>query len=286
MNYEKIKDNIQSELRSYIKANKLSSLVLGVSGGMDSALVAALARPVCDELGIRLIGRSLPISSNKQEELDRANAIGAAFCHDYKEESLAKYFNLMSSEINKDPGVDTKSWQIRNGNIKARLRMIYLYNLASSNKGIVLSTDNYSEYLLGFWTLHGDVGDYGMIQELWKTEVYDLGAWMVSNELKNEKERSALKSCIICNATDGLGITNSDLDQLMPGWQGSSRDGYRAVDAILKVWTTLHKLEPTQKTLVAQAYENNPVVERHLRTEFKRENPFNLKRSTILKDAE
>ena len=285
MNYEKAIQNIQTELKIYIQTHKLESLILGVSGGMDSALVAALARPVCDELRIKLVGRSLPISTNKPDELERANAIGKAFCHDYEEVSLAKYYNELA-EINPDPGFDTKAWQIRNGNIKARIRMIFLYNLASTHRGIVLSTDNYTEYLLGFWTLHGDVGDYGMIQELWKTEVYDMGEFMVRYGLRTEKERSALKSCILCNATDGLGITNSDLDQLMPGWTGSSREGYKAVDSVLKVWTTLHRLESTQKTLIAQAYENNPVVERHLRTEFKRQNPLNIKRGVILKNAE
>lgn len=52
---------------------------------------------------------------------------------------------------------------IANGNIQARLRMIYLYNLASIHKGLVMSTDNQTEYQLGFWTIHGDVGDFDQI---------------------------------------------------------------------------------------------------------------------------
>jgi len=66
--------------------------------------------------------------------------------------------------------------------MKARIRMILLYDLAGGNDGMVLSTDNYTEYLLGFWTLHGDVGDFGMIQSLWKTEVYDMVEWIRDNE--------------------------------------------------------------------------------------------------------
>lgn len=65
--------------------------------------------------------------------------------------------------------VSLKRTPIADGNIQARLRMIYLYNLASIHKGLVMSTDNQTEYQLGFWTIHGDVGDFDPIQDLWKT---------------------------------------------------------------------------------------------------------------------
>ena len=51
--------------------------------------------------------------------------------------------------------------------------MIMLYNAASIFKGLVVDTDNLSEHYLGFWTMHGDVGDFKPIGKLWKTEVYD-----------------------------------------------------------------------------------------------------------------
>lgn len=61
---------------------------------------------------------------------------------------------------------------IANGNLQARCRMIHLYDLAGIHGGLVMSTDNQTEYQLGFWTIHGDVGDFDPIQDLWKTEVY------------------------------------------------------------------------------------------------------------------
>ena len=64
--------NIRANLKMYIEDHGIKSLVLGISGGIDSALCAALARPVCDELGIPLIGRSIPISTNTSDERDRA----------------------------------------------------------------------------------------------------------------------------------------------------------------------------------------------------------------------
>ena len=69
--YSKVVSEIRKSLKNYLLQSNLKSLVLGVSGGMDSALVAVLAKPVCDELNIPLIGRSISIHSNKQDEIDR-----------------------------------------------------------------------------------------------------------------------------------------------------------------------------------------------------------------------
>jgi NAD+ synthase len=283
-------ENIRKELKEYITKNGIKSLVMGISGGIDSALCAALAKPVCDELNIPLIGRSIPIATNKVDEISRAKAVGEAFCTDFEEKDLTEEYEILSSKFNfsymkaATPELERKA-KIRNGNIKARLRMIYLYNLASLNDGMVLSTDNWTEFLLGFWTLHGDVGDYGMIQELWKTEVYEMAQWLYENELGFIDQQTALKSCVDCQATDGLGITNTDLDQLIPGWTGTSRDGYKEVDKVLHRWAT--PLFPLTKSFQLSAedieakIENHPVVQRHIKSSYKRNNPTNISRSYI-----
>ncbi|NOZ36435.1 MAG: hypothetical protein GXO80_14200, partial [Chlorobi bacterium] len=131
-------------------------------------------------------------------------------------------------------------------------------------KGMVLSTDNYTELLLGFWTLHGDVGDYGMIQNLWKTEVYAMSRFLVNN-LENKEQAKALDECIDAVPTDGLGITNSDLDQI-----GAS--SYEEVDKIL-----IHYLKNPNDISVL----NLKVVQRKLASEFKRNNPYNIPRNKI-----
>jgi len=256
--------NIRGELKNYLIGNKIQSLVIGVSGGIDSCLCVALAKPICEELDIPLIGRSLPITTNAPDELERAQLTGKAFCTDFKEANLANYFNALSdinfikehsSELVKltpeELAEIEKGSKIRAGNIKARLRMIYLYNIASIHKGMVLSTDNYTELLLGFWTLHGDVGDYGMIQNLWKTEVYAMAEWIRDNECTWLEEETALDLTINALATDGLGVTNrGDLGQIFPEWEGSSRDGYKEVDRILQVWEDRFRLGEKQQKII------------------------------------
>ncbi len=156
--------------------------------------------------------------------------------------------------------------KLRQGNVKARTRMVYLYDLAQKYQGLVLSTDNYTEYLLGFWTLHGDVGDYGMIQNLWKTEVYAMSQYIIDNELKTPERKKALQDCVDAVPTDGLGITSSDLEQL-------GAPSYNEVDKLLQEYIKSPK----------NSDKENPVIRRHLNSAYKRNNPFNLSRESIVK---
>lgn len=272
--YSKVVSEIRKSLKVYLLENKLQSLILGVSGGVDSALVAALAKPICDELNIPIIGRSLTIESNKLEEISRAKNIGEEFCHDFKEFDLTSdYINIKhldQLDQNEDNDINSVFNKIKFGNMKARTRMIYLYNLAYKNRGMVLSTDNYTEFLLGFSTIMGDWGDYGMVQYLWKTEVYNMCEWLCENELV-DSSMSALWSCVVCQATDGLGISNTDLDQLLPGWDGSSRDGYEVVDKKL-----IGHLEGSMSK------SGDPIIERHNKSHFKRNWPITIKRETLV----
>jgi NAD+ synthetase len=265
-NYQKAVDNIREDIKTYITKNNIKSLVLGVSGGIDSALCAVLAEPICKELNFPLLGYSIRIQTNKDEEISRAKNIGENFCSEFKEIDLSNLFLTTVKELENEEYDQTgnKEYKIRMGNIKARLRMIYLYNQARKNNGLVLSTDNYTELLLGFWTLHGDVGDFGMIQKLWKTEVYGMSRYLADIfKTNNETDKAAaLIACVEAVPTDGLGITNSDLDQL-------GANSYEEVDKIL-----IEFLQSGQ-TL------NKDVIGRHTASQFKRDNPYNTPREII-----
>ncbi len=264
--YKTAAENIRRIIKNYIVDHHIKALILGISGGIDSALCAVLAHKVCLELGIPLIGRSITIETNKAEEIQRAAAIGKNFTNDFKEVDLTEIFKLMANQLTENIDQEDKndvSYKIRRGNMKARTRMIYLYDLASKYKGMVLSTDNYTELLLGFWTLHGDVGDYGMVQNLWKTEIYEMSRFLASQMSKEQKD--ALEACITAVATDGLGITNSDLDQIEAGT-------YEEVDQILM---KLYDNNGLGK------YKDHPVIKRKFNSEFKRNNPYNIPRKEI-----
>jgi NAD+ synthase len=299
LNYSKVFDTLIDETKKYLEGHNLQAMVLGISGGIDSTVTAAICFEVSKRTGIPLIGRSLPIK-NKDDEFNVSKLVGKAFCTDFKvcnlDESLLYTKALQTIEYFEGEGSISK---IANGNIQARLRMIYLYNLASTHNGIVISTDNQTEYQLGFWTLHGDVGDFNPLFGLWKTEVYALADWLLQEYSMEHCEHlvrvskgeekphlplkvEALKASMALTPTDGLGISNSDLEQI-------GAKSYSEVDDILQEFEAFQYLYPKQlaeMTLKEKAKEflDNQemlyiepeviikVIDRHIKSEFKRKN--------------
>jgi NAD+ synthase len=254
----------------YVEDSGLKSLILGVSGGIDSTLVAILASEVCKRLDnkVMLIGRSIPIHSKYQERV-RAFNIGSRFCDErtFKVIDLSDLYEIMISKLYFTKADATIESKIRRGNIKARLRMIQLFHAAHENNGMVLSTDNFTEYLLGFWTLHGDVGNYGMIQHLWKTEVYEMAKHIHEIiPIHSPNTRYIIQECIDAVPTDGLGITDSDLDQF-----GEGIESYQQVDELLFQYLSGNLLGIVPD-----------VIELHERTYFKRQDPINIPRHIIM----
>lgn len=257
---DKLAKRIRATMEDYLESSKLQSLVLGISGGIDSALCAALLRPVCENAGIPLIGRSITIETNKEDEIARSIAVGEAFCHDFQHLDLTETFY-----VNKKLLVDYDDSQLsklRQGNMKARMRMMVLYDLAQLHRGMVISTDNYTEYLTGFWTLHGDVGDYAPVQHLWKTEIYSLSTFLLKEE--NEAQRAALQSCIDATPVDGLGISQCDCEQL-------GVPNYFEAD---KIFASFFQGDTS--------WRDHALIKRYCASEFKRHNPGCISRERLV----
>lgn len=258
LNYEHVFNVLVDKTAEYVTSNNLKVMVLGISGGIDSTVVAAICHEVSKKTDIPLIGRSLPIK-NKEDEFSVSELVGEAFCDEFKVFNLSNSYKASLFDLCADAGLikDCKGYDwywvsdleeltgrtpIANGNLQARCRMKHLYDIASIRKGLVMSTDNQTEYQLGFWTIHGDVGDFDPIQDLWKTEVYGLANYLqdhykskaleaLRNDYKETCDNYKAMSCAIYNScklvpTDGLGISNSDLDQI------GAKD-YATVDDIL-----------------------------------------------------
>ena len=280
LNYEHVFNTLVEETAKYILRNNLKAMVLGISGGIDSTVVAAICHEVSKETGIPLIGRSLPIK-NKNDEFSVSKLVGEAFCDDFGVVNCkTMYYEFMGfaeeSEriLRSTPSDSSDSYYrleaIQCGNIQARLRMTYLYNLASIRKGLVMSTDNQTEYQLGFWTIHGDVGDFDPIQGLWKTEVYGLAEWLKDfyfTDGDDVHKAVAIKESMALTPTDGLGISNSDLDQI-------GAKSYYDVDRVLQTLTCKASPEndKLQDELTAELGPDvvGKITERHFKSRFKR----------------
>ena len=269
---ENIIKRLQEQVENYLVRYNIKSLIIGVSGGLDSGINCALLKPICDKLNIPLIGRYIHIETNKEEEMQRANAIGKMFCHDYKAIDLTEMYHITLPMFEEGADVNGELFneKIRRGNIKARLRMIHLYNLASAKQGIVVDNDNQTEHLLGFWTINGDVGDITPLFGLFKTEVYDLAKCFVQ-KLDNEESKNALQAVIDAVPTDGLGITSSDVEQF-----GVS--SYDEVDDVLKKFK--YTCSPKIKEELDNQYGKevvDKILLRHKNSYFKRNHPHRIR---------
>ena len=301
MENSKVFEHLIETTENYIVSNGLDSMVLGISGGIDSTVCAAICHEVSlrSNRQIKFIGRSLPIKNQVMysEEYDASKLVGNAFCDDFRVVNLSWIYENMLGEIVEHEedkkvkgfsykGIEDRSENqtpIANGNIQARLRMTYLYNLAGINKGLVIDTDNLTEHYLGFFTIHGDQGDFNPIGGLWKTEVYQLAKYIAYEYKKKaenliddditlshtyEKMYNALWASIRLTPTDGLGISNSDLEQI-------GADNYNQVDDILQ--TVVYFSDANSFTsYIEKLYEKynkemvDKVVSRYVKSDFKR----------------
>jgi NAD+ synthase len=207
-NYKKLKLDIVDWIGQYVLQNpSIKSLVVGVSGGIDSAVVSTL----CAETGLPTYVLSMPLYSSHDN--DRLS-------DDHTKALEAKYSNVTRIRVELsglyDKFVHSLNWwtdsnqytsnQLANANTKSRLRMVTLYQVAGSVNGIVVGTGNKVEdYGVGFYTKYGDGGvDIAPIADLYKTEVWELG-----------KELGVDQRIIDAPPTDGLWTDGrSDEDQI------------------------------------------------------------------------
>ena len=189
--YEDLTDRIVGWIKDYYWENNIKALVVGVSGGIDSAVVSTL----CAKTGLPTYVMTMPLHSKEENtELSELHAYGL----------VEKYSNVTLVNVDLSETYDKfmfwidntfTSNKLANANTKSRLRMVSLYQVAGSVGGIVVGTGNKVEdYGIGFYTKYGDGGvDIAPIADLYKTEVWELGEYLEVDER-------------ICDAipTDGL----------------------------------------------------------------------------------
>ncbi len=163
--------DISNWILDYAISNGISTLVVGVSGGIDSAVVSTL----CARTGLRTMVLNMPVHQEKSQN-DLSNQHMSWLTSNWQNvEShvidLSSSFDSLSSDL-KEKNVT----ELALANTRARLRMATLYSIAGSNNGIVVGTGNKVEdFGVGFFTKYGDGGvDISPIADLYKSEVYAL----------------------------------------------------------------------------------------------------------------
>ena len=228
---------ISNWIKSYVDQmpSKAESLVIGISGGIDSSVSSTLSAMT----GIKTIVLTMPIRQ-KDNQHDLSLKHQEWLTKKFKNVeahtiSLDKLFEAFSSTLNKFDNEHGFA------NSRARLRMTTLYQVAAANKGIVVGTGNKVEdFGVGFYTKYGDGGvDISPIADCNKTEVWQLG-----------KELGILKEIIDAPPTDGLwddgrtdegqlGFRYQDLEDAMKNPNSPHRQEYEKIRK-----QNLHKMEP------------------------------------------
>jgi NAD+ synthase len=228
---------ISNWIKNYVEEmpNKAESLVIGVSGGIDSSVSSTLSAMT----GLRTIILSMPIKQKSLQHnlsLKHQDWLVKNFknveAHTVNLNQLFEIFENSLSKFNNDLGM---------ANSRARLRMTTLYQAAAANKGIVVGTGNKVEdFGVGFYTKYGDGGvDISPIADCNKTEVWEMG-----------RELKILKEIIDAAPTDGLwddnrtdesqlGLKYFELEEAMNNLKSTNREKYEKIRKL-----NLHKMEP------------------------------------------
>ena len=205
-------------LRDYVEKNGFKSVVLGLSGGIDSAVVATIA---VDALGRdRVFGVSLPSKYSSEHSKRDAS-------------DLARNLGIEYRTIDIEPVVQgflqaTTLQGLAEENVQARVRGSLLMGISNQEGHLVLATGNKSELAVGYSTLYGDaVGGYAPIKDVFKVDVWRLAKW------RNEKARNMGAVAPIPESS----ITKEPSAELRPGQRDSdSLPNYEVLDQILELY--------------------------------------------------
>ncbi len=205
---ELIYEALQLGLHDYIEKNGFPGIVLGLSGGIDSALAAAIA---VDAIGpSRVHAIMMPSEYTSQDSLDDAEELAKNLGIRYDVISIKDIFKMFEKTLEDYMGHD-----ITHQNVQSRIRGLMLMAVSNATGKMVLSTGNKSEMAVGYATLYGDMnGGFNVLKDVYKTQVYDLAHWR-----GNIPERILTKV-----PTAELKYNQTDQDSLPP---------YDQLDAIL-----------------------------------------------------
>jgi NAD+ synthase len=201
---------IHSFIKQKVDEAKAKGVLIGLSGGLDSAVVTKLC---ADAIGPeKVLVLIMPESSTPQEDIRDALSLASTLGVPYRvidiTDTVAAFSSLLSPiELDKTTL----------GNVKARCRMILLYTHSNLENSIVMGTSNKSELLCGYFTKFGDGGaDFSPIGDLYKTQIKELARAIGIPDNLIEKPPSA---GLAEGQTDEkeLGITYSDLDRILLG---------------------------------------------------------------------
>ena len=169
-------------LRDYVLKSNFQKVVIGLSGGIDSALVAVMA---VDALGSdNVTCLALPSKFNSKSSLDDAKQLSKNLGIKLELITIQEITDKVDQHL--APLFQGKSRDVTEENIQSRIRAVLLMAFSNKEKHLLLSTGNKSEIAVGYSTIYGDMaGAYNPLKDVYKTKVYELSKWRNNASVKN-----------------------------------------------------------------------------------------------------
>ena len=276
-NSEQIYCAMTLSLRDYLQKNNFSQVLLGMSGGIDSALVATIAVDALGSDNVKLY--ALPTKFNSQNSMIDAQECAKNLRIELKVISIEEIFKQMLLTFEKN---DEQISPLAQENLQSRIRGNILMSLSNSNNALLLSTGNKSELACGYATIYGDMcGAFNPIKDLYKTQIYEITKWRNANicKLSRLKEKNLIPENILIKAPSAeLRFDQKDSDSL---------PAYDILDQIL---FCLIEQEKSISQIVAEGFDYELVKKINrllLSSEYKRkQSTLGVKLSTMSFDKE
>ena len=249
---ESIYSALKLGLLDYVSKNKFTKVLIGISGGIDSALTAAIC---VDALGAKnVIGVAMPSKYNSKDSLDDAIKLSTNLGIKLKtieiEKLVENFRETLKNSLNEELG------QVTDENIQSRVRGNILMGLSNQTGAMVVSTGNKSEMAVGYSTLYGDLaGGFALIKDLYKSKVYELSNY------RNSISEVIPKDIITKEPSAELRPNQFDTDSL---------PDYEVLDKILNLYI---EEDSSSEKIIATGIQSDlvyDVLEKIDRNEYKR----------------
>ena len=241
-------NNIVKFIKEYVEGAKSKGVVVGMSGGKDSLIVAKLCALALGKENV--FGVTMPNGPmlDKQIAKEHCELLGI----DYAEVDISKAYEDVVLKTGQIVGEENIT-EVSLVNIAPRLRMTYLYSIAGSKGCLVVNTSNLSEIMIGYSTKWGDgVGDFAPIADLTKTEVCELGiALELPQKYVLKKPDDGLSGK---TDEEKLGFTYDELDSYIRN--GVKGENFEKISRLFKINTHKRAYLPKYKTELKNYFEN------------------------------
>ncbi len=265
--YEQTVDALSFALKTFCENNGFKKVVLGLSGGIDSALTCCLAVKALGRENV--VGITMPSEFSSTGSVDDSLRLAENLGIECLIKPIKPVFDTFVEKVQEE-----RHYDLAEENLQSRIRALILMNYSNRNNALLLATGNKSECAMGYCTLYGDTcGGVNLISDVYKTDVYKL-----SKVFNRERE-------IIPEST----MTKAPSAELRPDQKDSdSLPEYDVLDKVLRLYFE-QRINPERIRSLCEGVDTDAIIAKVKRNEFKRKQAtagFKISKCSFVKDVD